>query len=129
MQRSEINKALKEPEYMCKKHCCYLPPFCRFTPEDRQNKGHEYDEIRDCCPSWDITDYGIGKLDKFGFSLINQAKVFHFGSLSLTDEPARSATYQAVAYAKAKDKLITYDPNLRKPLWRSTGEGFDDAAW
>ena len=36
--------------------------------------------------------------------LIDQAKVFHFGTLSLTDEPARSATYQAVAYAKSKGK-------------------------
>ena len=50
-------------------------------------------------------------------SLIDEAKVFHFGTLSLTDEPARTATYKAVAYAKEKGKLITYDPNLRKPLW------------
>ena len=56
-------------------------------------------------------------------SLIDQAKVFHFGTLSLTDEPARSATYQAVEYAKSKGKLITYDPNLRKPLWKD----FEDA--
>ena len=51
-------------------------------------------------------------------SLIENTKVFHFGTLSLTDEPARSATYQAVAYAKEKGKLITFDPNLRKPLWK-----------
>lgn len=50
-------------------------------------------------------------------SLIDEAKVFHFGTLSLTGEPARSATYQAVSYAKDKGKLITFDPNLRKPLW------------
>jgi len=50
--------------------------------------------------------------------LIDEAKVFHFGTLSLTDEPARSATYRAVEYAKSKGKLITYDPNLRKPLWK-----------
>ena len=36
----------------------------------------------------------------------------------MTDEPARSATQKAVAYAKSKGKLITYDPNLRKPLWK-----------
>lgn len=70
MKRSEINKALKEMEEACKKYNCFLPPFCDFTPEDWQNKGHEYDEIRDCMLGWDITDYGLGNFDKTGFSLI-----------------------------------------------------------
>lgn len=70
MKRSEINKALKEMEEACKKYNCFLPPFCNFTPEDWQNKGHEYDEIRDCMLGWDITDYGLGDFDKTGFSLI-----------------------------------------------------------
>ena len=70
MKRSEINKALKEMEAMCKKHCCYLPPFCNFTPEEWAEKGHEYDEIRDCALGWDITDYGLGDFEKVGFSLI-----------------------------------------------------------
>ena len=70
MKRSEINKALKELENACKKYSCYLPPFCHFTPEEWQNKGHEYDEIRDCLLGWDITDYGLGNFDKAGFSLI-----------------------------------------------------------
>lgn len=56
--------------------------------------------------------------EELDLDTIAQAKVFHFGTLSLTDEPARSATYQAVAYAKSLGKLITYDPNLRKPLWK-----------
>ena len=58
------------------------------------------------------------RFEELDLSLIDEAKVFHFGTLSLTDEPARSATYQAVAYAKSKGKLITFDPNLRKPLWK-----------
>lgn len=62
-------------------------------------------------------------------SLIDGAKVFHFGTLSLTDEPARSTTYKAVAYAKSKGKLITYDPNLRKPLWRSLDEAKEQMLW
>ena len=70
MKRSEINKALKELEAMCQKHCCYLPPFCNFTPAQWQEIGHEYDEVRDCMLGWDITDYGLGNFDKFGFSLI-----------------------------------------------------------
>ena len=62
-------------------------------------------------------------------SLIDEAKVFHFGTLSLTDEPARSTTQKAVAYAKSKGKLITYDPNLRKPLWRDLEEAKRQLLW
>ena len=58
------------------------------------------------------------RFEELNLKLIDEAKVFHFGTLSLTDEPARSATYQAVDYAKKQGKLITYDPNLRKPLWK-----------
>lgn len=32
MKRSEINNALRELEAICEKYCCYLPPFCHFTP-------------------------------------------------------------------------------------------------
>ena len=70
MKRSEVNKALRELEAMCQKYRCYLPPFCHFTPEEWKTKGHEYDEVRDCCLGWDITDYGQGNFDKIGFSLI-----------------------------------------------------------
>ena len=70
MKRSEINKALKELEAMCAQEHCYLPPFCHFTPEEWESKGHEYDEVRDCMLGWDITDYGQGDFDHFGFSLI-----------------------------------------------------------
>lgn len=70
MKRSEINKALRELEVMCQKHCFYLPPFCHMTPEEWEKAGHEYDEIRDCMLGWDITDFGMGDFDKLGFSLI-----------------------------------------------------------
>ena len=70
MKRSEINKALKEMENVCKEYRCYLPPFCHFTPEEWKEKGAEYDEVRDCALGWDITDYGLGDFEKKGFSLI-----------------------------------------------------------
>jgi len=70
MKRSEINKALRELEAMAKAYRFSLPPFCDFTPEQWQNKGHEYDEIRDNMLGWDITDYGLGNFDKVGFSLV-----------------------------------------------------------
>ena len=47
MKRSEINKALKEMEAMIRSCRFELLPFCGFTPEEWQEKGHEYDEVRD----------------------------------------------------------------------------------
>lgn len=67
--------------------------------------------------------------EELNLKLIEEAKVFHFGTLSLTDEPARTATYKAVAYAKSLGKLITYDPNLRKPLWSSMDECKKQLLW
>lgn len=69
------------------------------------------------------------RFEELNLKLINEAKVFHFGALSLTDEPARSATYKAVAYAKSKEKLISYDPNLRKPLWHTMEEAKEQILW
>ena len=69
------------------------------------------------------------RFEEIDLSMIDEAKVFHFGTLSLTDEPARSATQQAVAYAKARGKLITYDPNLRKPLWKSAETAKEQMLW
>ena len=62
-------------------------------------------------------------------SLIDEARVFHFGTLSLTDEPVRTTTQMCVAYARAQGKLITCDPNLRKPLWRSEEEAKAQILW
>ncbi len=67
--------------------------------------------------------------EELNLSIIDEAKVFHFGTLSLTDEPARTATQKAVAYAKSKGKWITYDPNLRKPLWRDLEEAKTQLIW
>lgn len=55
------------------------------------------------------------ELDK---ELLRNCKIFHFGSLSLTDEPARSATLEAVKTAKETGALISYDPNYRASLWK-----------
>ena len=62
-------------------------------------------------------------------SLIDEAKVFHFGTLSLTCDPVREATRKAVAYAKEQGKLITCDPNLRKPLWKDLVEAKAQMLW
>ena len=70
MKRSEINKVIKEMEALTKKFSFSLPPFCNWTPEEWENKNHEYDEIRDNMLGWDITDFGLGDFDKIGFGLI-----------------------------------------------------------
>lgn len=61
--------------------------------------------------------------------LIDEARVLHFGTLSLTHEPARTATQEAIAYAKARGKLITFDPNLRKPLWQTEEQAKEQILW
>lgn len=48
---------------------------------------------------------------------IEQSRVFHFGSVSMTDEPARSATLFAARYAREHGLTVSYDPNLRRNLW------------
>ena len=70
MKRSEINRALKELEQMIREYRYFLPKFCDFTPEEWRTKGHEWDEVRDNMLGWDITDYGSGRFDEVGFSLI-----------------------------------------------------------
>lgn len=70
MKRSEINNAIRKMEEMLELSRIKLPPFCNWTPEEWQTKGHEYDEIRDNMLGWDVTDYGGGDFDSLGFSLI-----------------------------------------------------------
>lgn len=67
--------------------------------------------------------------DELNLSMIDKAKVFHFGTLSLTDEPSRSTTYKAVQYAQEHGKLITFDPNLRKPLWSNLEDARAKMLW
>ncbi|HOK43316.1 MAG TPA: PfkB family carbohydrate kinase [Thermoclostridium caenicola] len=54
--------------------------------------------------------------------VIRQAKAFHFGSVSMTHEPSRTATLGAARFARELGKTISYDPNLRPALWNSLEE-------
>ena len=66
-------------------------------------------------------DVGLtcGDVDSIDFP---SAKIFHFGSVSLSAQPARSATLYGVERAKKAGCLISYDPNLRPPLWECLEE-------
>ncbi|MBR0277724.1 MAG: carbohydrate kinase [Clostridia bacterium] len=56
--------------------------------------------------------------DDVKYDIIKESKVFHIGSLSFTDEPARSASFAALEFAKSNGITISYDPNYRKMLWK-----------
>lgn len=56
--------------------------------------------------------------DDINYDLIKNSKIFHVGSLSLTDEPACTATFEALEFAKKNDIIVSYDPNYRKMLWK-----------
>lgn len=70
MKRSEINNIIRYMEKLATENGFHLPPFCNWTPEEWETKGHEYDEIRDNMMGWDITDYGMGDWEKLGFALV-----------------------------------------------------------
>ena len=57
--------------------------------------------------------------DEVNPEVVKDTKVFHFGTLSMTHEGAREATKKAVEIAKANGCLVSFDPNLRPPLWSS----------
>lgn len=60
--------------------------------------------------------------DELNLELIRSANVFHYGSISLIVEPCRSAHLKAMEVAKEAGALLSYDPNLRLPLWPSAEE-------
>nr|KJB71774.1 hypothetical protein B456_011G141600 [Gossypium raimondii] len=60
--------------------------------------------------------------EELNLDLIRSAKVFHYGSISLIVEPCRSAHLKAMEVAKESGALLSYDPNLRLPLWPSADE-------
>jgi sugar/nucleoside kinase (ribokinase family) len=49
---------------------------------------------------------------------IDEADIFHIGSVSMSDEPSRSTSFDLLDYAKKQGKIISYDPNLRELLWK-----------
>lgn len=57
--------------------------------------------------------------DEVNPEVVKDTKVFHFGTLSMTHEGVREATKKAVEIAKANGCLVSFDPNLRPPLWSS----------
>ena len=61
--------------------------------------------------------------------ILRNTKIFHFGTLSMTHEEVRKATKKAVAIARESGALISFDPNLRPPLWASLEDAKEQAAY
>lgn len=58
-------------------------------------------------------------VDEIDAKIIQSGKIFHIGSLSLTNEPSKSATLNALQIAKNSGCVISYDPNYRASLWNN----------
>ncbi len=61
--------------------------------------------------------------------ILSNCRIFHFGSLSLTNEPSRTATCHAVSLSKDSGSIISYDPNLRPALWNDLSEARRMIQW
>ncbi len=59
------------------------------------------------------------KADELKEDMLADCRIFHFGTLSMTHDEVREATKKAIAIAKENGALISFDPNLRPPLWSS----------
>lgn len=62
-------------------------------------------------------------------NLLENTKIFHFGTLSMTHEDVRQATKRAIQIAKESGAVISFDPNLRTPLWKTLDEARKQAAY
>ncbi len=67
--------------------------------------------------------------DELPLPLIESSRIFHFGTLSMTHPGVRTATQKAVRLAKKAGALLSFDPNLRPPLWKSPEEAHKAIAW
>ena len=61
--------------------------------------------------------------------MIRDTRIFHFGTLSMTHEEVRKATRTAVLTAKEAGAVISFDPNLRPPLWKDMAEAREQMEW
>ncbi|MDE6845825.1 MAG: carbohydrate kinase [Lachnospiraceae bacterium] len=67
--------------------------------------------------------------DEVQVELVKDTNIFHFGTLSMTHEKVRNATKKAIAAAKEAGAVISFDPNLREPLWKSLDDAKEQVAY
>lgn len=59
------------------------------------------------------------RTEEVDFNYLTGAKIFHFGSISLIVDPAKTTTLELVKYARDNGIMVSFDPNIRSPLWDS----------
>ena len=69
------------------------------------------------------------RMDELPQDALRNTRIFHFGTLSMTHPEVRAATRMAVALAKEAGAWISFDPNLRPPLWKNLDEAKEQIAW
>ncbi len=69
------------------------------------------------------------KEEELPIEALRDTKIFHFGTLSMTHDDVRKATYEAVRQAKQAGALISFDPNLRPPLWEDLEVAREMISW
>ena len=68
-------------------------------------------------------------MDELNLDLVRDTRIFHFGTLSMTHDGIRATTKKAVEAAKEAGALISFDPNLREPLWDSLDNAKEQVRW
>lgn len=130
MKRSEINAVMKDAIEFIESHGMVLPPFGYWTPEDWEDKGSEYDEIRDNMLGWDITDFGSGDYSKVGlfmFTIRNGSmkdpkyKKPYAEKILITDEG--QVTPYHFHWSKMEDIINCGGGTLLVQLYNSTEDG------
>ena len=69
------------------------------------------------------------RFEEIDLSILDGADVLHISSVGMTDEPCRTALKKLAEYAKSRGILISYDPNLRLPLWKNEDEAREQMLW
>ena len=69
------------------------------------------------------------KESELNLDLLKNCKIFHYGTLSMTHEICRMATYRAIDIAKEAGAILSFDPNLREPLWKSLDDAKEQVAY
>lgn len=68
-------------------------------------------------------------VNELNLDLVRDTRIFHFGTLSMTHDGIRATTKKAIEAAKEAGALISFDPNLREPLWDSLDNAKEQVRW
>ena len=130
MKRSEINAIIKNAEAFIQEYRFALPPFAGWSADDWQEKGHEYDEVRDNMLGWDITDYGLGKFNEVGLVLVtmrngnqNNNKYEKTYAEKLLVSQENQVCPMHFHWSKMEDIINRGGGNMMMKLYNSTPEG------